>query len=292
MNFFRSVVKSIYAPGYHREILAKSTSSAVKYFLLLMVLLSVLVSVSILIPTVSFLGGKGFASLRQELVSVYPDELVLTIDKGVASSNVAEPYLIPLPERWSGNVKNTDVGNVKNLVLINTQDSVRLSDFSTYSTAVVIGKDGVGFYDKKKEQYNIRQYSAISMNRIVIDKAMVSRYADIGASFVKRYGITFLLIFVPVILFIGFTVLQLMFLLFGALVIWLVGYEQKEKLTYGLSYKLGLHLGTLSAAYLFVAPYIPVPFGRTIVLVVVSYLMMRKASSVVPAVETPDPNRV
>ena len=123
-----------------------------------------------------------------------------------------------------------------------------------------------------------------------MNKETVTKFVDIGLK-VGKVGITVLLIFLPFILFAFFWVGYLVYLLFGALVIWFMAKLRKVDLTYGQSYKLGLYLLTLPILYgiLTTGPLsmFHIPFGFTLILAALAYANFGPGKAVVVVSSAP-----
>ena len=96
MSFLQNIGKSIYSPEFYKELLGLPFSFSLKYFyslaVVLAVALAVIFSFKIIPAAQPFL-----QSIGPQVLNYYPDELVITIKNGDVSTNVAEPYLLPLP---------------------------------------------------------------------------------------------------------------------------------------------------------------------------------------------------
>jgi hypothetical protein len=279
MNFFRDIGKSIYAPGFHKEILSRGTASAVKYFISFIVVIALIKSVFVIVSVGPYLSKAKLAELEQQALMLYPDELAITLDKGIVSSNVEEPYAIPFPETWRAGVTEKTNALPKNLLVISTKSPIQLDSFASYDTMAILGKDTISYYNSDRKQYETRPISSITMDRMVIDKAKVSHGADIALTYARRIGIFLLIGIVPLLTILGLLLGTALYLLFGALVIWLVSTIQGTKLKYGASYRIGLYLITAPALYtLLIAPLSPnlaIPFGGTIILAIVAAFMFK-----------------
>ena len=93
VNFFRTIATSVWSPSFYAAIAAVSLGRALRYFLALALLL-------VAIRLVPFIvGGVVLLPLvTTGLADLYPPDLELRVTKGVVTTNVTEPYFIPMPE--------------------------------------------------------------------------------------------------------------------------------------------------------------------------------------------------
>ncbi|MDO8664791.1 MAG: DUF1189 family protein [Candidatus Liptonbacteria bacterium] len=269
MDFLDNIKKSIYGPEFYKELQSKSLSFSFKYFYALASVLAVIATAQFsfqAIPSVTaFLAGLG-----PEIVNSYPNELVITIKNGQASSNVAEPYFIKTPE----SIRNENYRNVpatENFVVIDTKNQFTEENFTKYNSFAVVTKTSLAF---RKDNGGIEIKSLKEMPDWTIDRASVASFVGKIQPFIKFSGPFFVLIS-----FIGFMLFfsaELIYLLFAALLIWIIAKIKKLPLGYKKSYQAGLHIMTLPLLFGVVSTllniHISIPFFTTIVVVVVALI--------------------
>ena len=105
MNFFSTVKNSIYSPEFYKGVTQRSLFSAILYFLLLSVLVTIIQSIN---PIVSFVtvGEREVQKFVSSTVNSYPQELEVKIQNGKVISNVTEPYFIPIPAYMDSGAKS------------------------------------------------------------------------------------------------------------------------------------------------------------------------------------------
>ncbi len=269
MEFLRTIRKSIYDRAFYAEAKTVPFGSALKQYSLFVLCIAFITSLTIY---ASFLAWSSeireSGNLRADILSLYPDELTLTFQSGQVSSNVDEPYSIPMPKQF-GTTKT------KNILVINTRGPITASDFDRYSTSAILGNDALWIYDAEKNKIEIQKLDRFSKESIVVNKEKVTVWTDCALS-VGQKVVMVLLVFLPLLLFVFLWMGYLLYLLFGAVIIWIVGKMRKVDLTYSQSYKLGLSLITLPIIYstLAVGPLsiFRVPFGFTLILAIVAYI--------------------
>jgi len=141
--FFYCLKRTFTSPDYYADILKAPFSFSLKFFygffFLYALILTSFVTVRYLLPL-----GDLLKFLPDKLVEMYPSELEVTIKDGEVSTNVAEPYAIPLSrfekilDELDKSVLGESVEKVENLVVIDTRG--KIDDFSRYRTYVLLTK--------------------------------------------------------------------------------------------------------------------------------------------------------
>lgn len=297
MTFLDNVKNSIYGPEFYKKLLTKAPSFSFKYFYALVSVLAVVLTAQFsfrAIPSLNtFLAGIG-----PQIVSNYPNELVITIKNGQASSNVDEPYFIKTPASILGeNFKNVPVITVnglqpssssssvpENLIVIDTKNQFSEADFDKYNTFAVLTKTSLAM---RKDSGKIEIQSLNKIPDWTISKASVSSFVGKIQPFIKFASPLFVLMF-----FVGYMFyfsLQLIYLLLAALLIWAVTKIKKLQIGYKKSYQAGLHIMTFPLLIGAISTILnihitdAIPFFTTIVIVVFATINFepRKTESVV-----------
>src|SRR6185437_14513983 len=95
MNFLLKIKNSIYNPSFYRSIAVTSFGSALRYYLLLCLLITLLRVAFLVFPIAS--GIHSFIQTAStEVVNAYPKDLSISIHNGIATINKPQPYVIPL----------------------------------------------------------------------------------------------------------------------------------------------------------------------------------------------------
>lgn len=179
-----------------------------------------------------------------KILNYYPDNLEVTVKAGKVSTNVPEPYFIKLPAEFKDGNKGTGTQpaakDIENLLVINTKTPITIDLFNNYKTAAVLGYDSFAYYDNgaMKIQPMDQTFNGV-VNKTKFSEMLykIMPYLKIS-SFV-------LLPVVFIFSFMGFALGYLLYLIFGALFIWIMVKAMKKDLGYGKSYQLGLHAITL-----------------------------------------------
>ena len=132
VNFFRTIATSVWSPSFYAAIAAVSLGRALRYFLALALLL-------VAIRLVPFIvGGVVLLPLvTTGLADLYPPDLELRVTKGVVTTNVTEPYFIPMPEY----VALAD--GPRNIAVIDTKTPPSLDQLDEYQAAAWVHSDAV-----------------------------------------------------------------------------------------------------------------------------------------------------
>jgi len=286
MNIFRTFQSSLYDPAFYKTMRERSTTSALGYFALLMLVVSIISSAMPVVDIATFIFRPSEEKdvLRNEVLSLYPDELVVRFENGVVSTNVAEPYAIPLPRAL-----REEIGAKKkysgNLLVIDTTKQISAGDFDALDTIAILGRDSIGFYDPEEKKVEIQSLERTSGETFTMDTTKFVSYVGIAERFAKWFGVV-LLFLIPFLIFFAKFVGFLVYLLFGAFVIWIVAKVRGTLWDYGTAYKAGLHLVTLPMLYGIVssAPFVP---ALHIPLLFTAILAIAAATNLAPAPQEP-----
>lgn len=236
MNFLKAILSSIYSPRFYKEIPQKPFRSAINYFLLLCMVLATIRAIS-LSPAVLFSVGKELKMLISSATDTYPRDLVIKIEEGNVSTNVKEPYFIPLPTQ-SAETK------IPNLLVIDTSTPFSAAQFGEYKAIAWLGKDAL--FVKGENRAEIRTFDLSSIPNYTVNKDLVDFAASKISPWIKAVG-PVLFVLMIIFIYVSYTA-RLIYLLFIALLIWLANKLLKWGLDFGQSYKLGMHAITLGLA--------------------------------------------
>src|ERR1022692_35529 len=95
MGFFQTFRRSIYSPSFFAAAPRTSLGAALGYFFVLIALLTVIKVGVIVLPGLIGLTPQIQQGL-QDLANSYPSNLTISVRGGKVSSNVQEPYVIPI----------------------------------------------------------------------------------------------------------------------------------------------------------------------------------------------------
>lgn len=232
MSFLKTVKNSIYSPEFYTSIPQKRLLSAIGYFLLLSLFLTIIQSA---IPILKFstTGQTEIKKFVNKVTDIYPSELEIKIQKGKVSTNMQEPYFIPFQF-------DTDKAkNISNLIVIDTKTPYSSDQFNQYETIAWLTEDSVFIRNNDKIEANdLSKISNVTINRTSIT-SLINKFSP-WLKFITPVAVTGI--------FIGTYIAyssRLIYLFFLALIIWVLAKFLKKPLTYGSSYKMGLYAMTL-----------------------------------------------
>ncbi len=276
--------------------------SGVKFYAMLL-LIFIAAKVVLALPAVVTFFQTVFSEewhKQQSIITeLYPAELVLTVNDGVISTNVSEPYAIALPGEWQEqNYQET----AKNLIVIDTTKPIDTGDFAAKDTILILSKYGFGYHDPAKGEFRI--YDLRDKNwheNFTLTQSIFSEFVTKVGSMIKWLLFAGCAI-LPFFLYALFFVLYLIYLLFGAMIVWLGAKLRGHQLTYGQAYSAGFYLLPVPFLYEFISSFVftepnsGIPFAFTLILLVMTLVNFPKKpatpaiaseTSTVTAVDTP-----
>lgn len=271
-KFFYTLRRSVYDPEFYREADGHNVSTVLGYF---SKLISFIAVVGVVIPAIValalFLGHrKGIDAMMEQVKGLYPAGLEVTIRNGHVSTNVSEPYAIELPKAWQYRESHDDRA-IKNLLVIDTEKPIEMSDFRAHETLIILGEKEVGFYDSDQAKVEIRDLSEFADENYTLDQDMYVWIVSKAWKWAKVV-IVVLVVTAPFFITVALLVWYVIYLLLGALVIWLAAVLRKREMTYGRAYKLGFYLLTLPIlASFLLKPIFQLPFFFTLALFAIAY---------------------
>lgn len=231
MRFFQTIKNSIYSPEFYSQISQKSFGKSLGYFLLLVLILTAIKSLTLIGPLIFELPGQ-LQTIIKETVNCYPEDLEIKVSSGQVTTNVEEPYFV---DSCGG-----EFATNQPLAVIDTQTPYSLAQFDQYGVIAWLTKDSIFV---KRNSYETRSYSLNKINDFKLNKDFVDSLSNMISPWLKFVGPTLMfLAFIGIYLSYDF---KLIYLLVLAVVIWLPAKIFKKTLPYGQSYKLGLYAITL-----------------------------------------------
>lgn len=283
-QFFITIRDSIYNPKFYHELLKRPMGFSLKYFFLFILIVAILTTAVVssqIIPLIN----RGVGTAAEQVLAQYPDELVITIKNGQASTNVAEPYAIKMPQEWLKAYTSQSSPEAswepENLVVIDTSavaSSFSLDALKARKTATLLTKDAL-VVAKNPNELSVLPLKAIP--DASVSKPMLTDLREKIRPWLKFLGpvVAFVLL---VVIFIG-GMSQLAYLLIAALLIWALTAIMKIKTGYTKAYQIGLHAITLPmiAGLLFdaIAHRPRAPFLFTILMLIVVGINLKPRSA-------------
>jgi uncharacterized RDD family membrane protein YckC len=238
MNFFRKIKDSIYSPAFYFSVHKRPLSSAVGYMLLLSLLLTIFASIS---PIYRF-STDGQAQINKfvnQVKNFYPQDLEIKIKDGKVSTNVKEPYVVPVPWKYHDkNVKQT-INDFPNLIVIDTKTPFSVDQFNQYNAYIWIARDSVFIKNNGKIEANgLSKTPDTTINKTLV-ASIINKFLPY-LIFINPLAIIMILIGI----FLAHA-LRLIYLFILALLIWPLANILKKPLSYGESYRVGVYAITL-----------------------------------------------
>lgn len=230
MNFLKTIGNSIYSPEFYSTVLNKSFKQIIIYFLLLILLLTIIRLVTLINPLL-IEAPKALQGFATDVINCFPNDLEVKITSGQVTINAPEPYFI-------SDCKATD--NKQNLVVIDTKTPFTSSQFEEYKVAAWVTKDSVVY---NRNNYETRSYSLTKINDYKLNKEVLNSYYNMATPYLKFIGpILLLLALAGIYLSYDFRLIHLLVI---AVLILVMGKIFKQNLGFSQSYKLGLYAITL-----------------------------------------------
>ena len=240
---------SVYSPEFYRSLESQPLSFSVKYFFKLALVFVIVITTIIsfeLIPRINFFLNK----LGPELLSSIPENVEVKIIDGKATSNLVEPFSIPMPPSFLSTQEELEVKIPKNLLVVNTQSPFESDKFASYDTLLLLTNDTF----VRGEENEIQVIKLDSLGDQTITKPYLTSLLNKVPIFLKWLS--------PIVIIILFLVIFAVFLvnlgyaLAVAFVIFIFGKIKKAPIRFKKSYQLSLHAISLPilinfAGYLF-----------------------------------------
>lgn len=282
-TFLSTFRNSSFKPNYYNDVLKAPFSFSLKYFLCLFFTLSFLTTFSVSIFLIQKVNPY-LSQLKTTLPNLYPDELHLTIKDGQVSTNVQEPYFLPLkPEIFPQEFKDALKGQtiIQNILVIDTQ--AQPGELKKYQTFILLTKDSVSFLGDRSE---IRIQSLDEVKNLTINKIIINQiWKTITPYFpwILPVMIIGLFLFIPFFTILG----KFIYLVFISLITFILGRLFKHgEINYLRSLQINLHAITLPtviiALFQLFGALPKVPFFGTIILLIFNLIIftsLKEASS-------------
>jgi len=286
MNSFIHALKGTFtSPAYYKKVVAAPFSFSLKFFYFFFFLYAFIATIFFTVKSAPGV-EKFINNVPSAIIRAYPEELAVTINKGEVTTNVEEPYIIPISrvEKAFSDVLGETTATSLNLLVIDT--NALIDNFKNYDTYALLTKNNLVYIN---DNGNIEVISLKDVDGVTINQELVLK--------AKKAAIPYLKYITPVLalsmflgIFVLFTSFNLVYLLFFGLIALLIGKVMKYSLPYKKGYQLGLHLvvvystlmGVVYLALSSVEFSLNYPFQRTIVLIIMLIGILNKLSSKSP----------
>jgi len=281
LNFFK---KTFTSSEFYRSLVEVPFKYSLNYFLIFFVIYSLVAgaifSYRFILPL------KDVASLiPDKVLALYPDDLVITIEKGKLSTNYSEPYRLPselvldiiteLEDSAKSKVLGDSVGTNTYAIVIDTEGV--LDDYYDYQTYVLVTEDYLAYTN---EDGNMEVFAFTEVPDIAIDHGFIADKVNLIRPFLE-YAVLALIVLSILVSLAVFPLGYLIYCAFFSLLVLLIGKVVGGlPLNYKKSYQISLHLATIypifSLLLLLSRVSIEIPFMRLAVLSVIWILIASK----------------
>ncbi|MFH0864090.1 MAG: DUF1189 family protein [Candidatus Gottesmanbacteria bacterium] len=293
-TFFYVLTKTLTSPFYYTDIIKARFSFSLKFFYFFFFLYA-LISTVVIIPKLLPLKNL-ILIIPSKLVQIYPSSLQITINKGQASTNVPEPYYLPLKDVekifTNDKVLGTQTSKIVNLLVIDTKASVE--DFPKYQTAALLTKNNLVVYDDDTGGYKVlllKDFPDITINRQLVQNSLfkINPFINTVANFV--IPVLTIIIFFSIFLF--YPSVKLFYLLFFALIAFLISKILSIPTPYKKCYQISMHLiiipTTIWGVLGLFGLNISFPFLQTIVMAILAIIVFLAIKNNQEATGIPQP---
>lgn len=263
-NFFKTIRRSIYSPGFYLSLKDKPLKYSFKYFFALIISVALIVGLVfsiILVPSVISLGNQAVNLINEK----YPYDLKITVKDGAAFTYPERTYRLKWPVDGVFNANEFFIFKsrvvtdsvLENIVVLNTQENFTgIRQFEDANTAVLLTRDSLVARGGRGDMrvYPLKSFAPDT----VITKDYAQSFANKVVPFIK-IAAPFLFAALVAVFFVFNNVVFLLLTLITAFLIWLAAKIWKKRQTYKKSYQEGLHALTL----IFLADLLFLAFGDT-----------------------------
>lgn len=277
-QLFNAIQNSVYNPQFYRELESKPLRYSLKYYSAFAVLVAIILTIVSSVPLVVNI-STAVSGFPQKFFEYYPDDLEVTVTNGVLSTNVDEPYVLPVPSEFTDIARENDISE---FVVFDTKEPFSIEQFNASHALVWVGARQFAYRDKNSA---VRIQGFEPNSNVTINETKLRKAESYISPYYHFVGpVLVVLIFMGLLFALGFNFL---YLFLGALFIHLLLRVMKQKMSYGRCYQIGLHALTLPVlihVLLAVSPFAfsGLPLTATIVMLVVVYFNFREMQHATP----------
>ena len=269
LTFEKDFIRSCYSTKFYKELIKKPLSYSLKcfsiYSIFYALIATLIVWVRFIMPISPIL-----QTLPSRLASAYPSELEVTIKDGVASTNVEEPYFIPISDlkkeiyQIRDDILGTDTYALDYLIVVDTNATI--DEFTNYKTLAFLTQNYLIYYSEDSSN-SLEQFSVINLDQLddmVINQNTVDQMATFSQAFFEKLPLILLL--VVLLYFVSLLPLfRLIHILFISLISYVLSAIIKPQLKLKKIYQLTTHvyLIAITISGLFILTSINLPFANS-----------------------------
>ena len=228
MKFFKTIADSIYSPAFYGSVVKGEYKSSFAYFFLFIIICAVLKTAFIAPQIVAF--QDVVSTMGVQTIDKFPADLKVVIKNGKVSTNVKEPYLIPLPD-----LKSPDAAI---LIVIDTKTPYSAEQLKKYKTIAWLTGDTL-FYARRASSGEIKVIPLTDVKDFTLDKDFVDSTFKTLSPLLKLIG-PLLVILAVFGIYAGY-IFELVYFFLLALLVWLVATVMKVNMDYWKAYRVSIH---------------------------------------------------
>lgn len=236
-TFINSFVKSLSSTSYYKDILNANPSFSLKYFFVLMGLITIVtsgVNAGLQVPKL-----RGFIQdTTNDLVNKYPGDLIVKIENGTLTTNQTEPLIVPM----DADVKQDPNLNFTNLLVLDQNGTVE--DIKKYDTMILINGKNILVQDATDK---LQTHPISNFGNMEVTKDGLKVKAENFLASINRSIVLFPLVFVGFmfVFTIYYFVAKPVYMLFCAGVIYIFMKMNKSKEPFVRAIQISAHTITL-----------------------------------------------
>lgn len=283
-TFWHVFTKSNTSLGYYKVLVHSPLSFSLKYFALYFFIFAVCSCILLTFRTFIPL-GEFINRLPQHLVQAYPEELIISINRGQVSTNVDEPYKIsidvlePIVQDYEQNVLSASDQSVDYLLVIDTNATP--DQIFAQNTWALLSLNTITYINSNGFAETI---PLSDVQNIIIDQERVALITQ--QALTLAYLVVPILIAITAVFYIAWGIYTVIVMLVTALLLYVIGRIMKRSVTYKQAYQVSLHLVLIPITIFAVFSFIGLPvtfwFKNTLFVLVVGTIIMTK----LPKLET------
>lgn len=276
-RFFQNVVKSFTSVEFYKQLLKTPFSFALKYFLFLVFLVSLIYSTQISFAAISganYLTDKAGVDITNRI----PSSFVAEFKNGHLTTSLPQPFIVPVSS-LDPNASAADLKGKQNILVVDTSSSFSAEKFQNYNTVAWLTATSFVGMDPSKGKITIVPFK--DMGNLVINKKTLGDFLSNNIiPFLKKF-IPFILPGIYLVVFFGMSLGRFIYLLFVGFVVYLLTKISKHNLTYSKSLELSIFASTLpflvNVVGFFFGFTIPIPFWHLLLTLIILFYFLNKS---------------
>jgi hypothetical protein len=236
MGFLQKIKSSIYDPDFYSKIKHQSLGSVLKYFFLLVLILTTL-NVLVLSYELGVRVPQEIRNFINRTVDSFPPDLEVNVDNGQVTTTAEEPFFVPFPE----DVNEAKSPDLNNILVIDTKTPYSATQFNQYKTLAWLTKDSLFYQNQDFEQ---RSLDLSKSDDFRINRPLIQGWINKFSPVLNLAGpILIVLTFMGLLIGLAF---NLIYLLFLAILLFFLSSIFKWGLNYSASFKTAIYASTLA----------------------------------------------